>query len=228
MSGLDLNRFRSRGIGALLTAGQLEHLQELAAPRHWQKGVRFFQQGDMPTELFLLLEGRVSLISQRADGEQAVLDIIAEGDACPLANVVLAQALTYSGEALTAVKALAIPVSAFRQLLREEADLSQLVMRQLAQEWSVMADQNRALKLQNTNQRLAHFLLQHTDADDGAVEIRLLDERRLLARRLGMTPESLSRAIANLGQCGVEFAQQRVLIRNVDRLRQFCGLEVVS
>jgi CRP-like cAMP-binding protein len=227
MTHSDLASFGKHDFGRSLSAPTLERLFGFAQERAWLKSYRFITQGDVPTDLAFILEGRVSLTCERSDGEQAVIDVLDAGQVTPLANIVLASASQVTVTALTAVRARVLSAHTFRNLLREDGDLSLAVMQKVAQAWSRMVDQNKALKLQNTNQRLAHFLLQHTDADDGAVEVRLLDERRLMARRLGMTPESLSRAIAQLQSCGVEFNHQRVLIRDVDRLRQFCGLQIV-
>lgn len=224
----DLTAVYESAFGRALSQPALNRLLEAGQPREWLKDYTAFTQYSKPEDVYILIRGRVSLVAERSDGEQAVVDIANPGDIFPLLPLVLNQPASLGAQTITSVQVIAVPVSIFRQQLRADAELASAVMQHLARQWSGMAEQNKALKLQSTNQRLARFLLQHTDTDDGAVEVRLQDERRLLARRLGMTPESLSRAINHLLACGVEFHQQRVLIRDVDRLRQFCGLEVVT
>ena len=53
-------------------------------------------------------------------------------------------------------------------------------------------------------------------------EVRLPSERQLVAARLGMTPESLSRAFARLRPFGVVGHGQSVQIKDPKRLRTFC------
>jgi CRP-like cAMP-binding protein len=53
-------------------------------------------------------------------------------------------------------------------------------------------------------------------------EVRLPSERQLVAARLGMTPESLSRAFARLRSLGVIGRGQSVVIKDPKRLRAFC------
>jgi CRP-like cAMP-binding protein len=224
----DFSALREVGLSRQLSEPQLRALLALAEPREWLKGHLIFTQNTKAEHLYVVLSGRVSLYAERSDGEQAVLDVVGTGIFFPLAPVVLKQNLSFGAQAISAVRVLSIPAATFLQHMHTDTFLAIAVTAELAREMLQMTEQNKALKLQNTNQRLARFLLQHTNLDDGAVEIRLQDERRLLARRLGMTPESLSRSIAQLNACGVEFLQQRVLIRDVDRLRQFCGLEIVT
>jgi len=223
----ELSALRESPFGRALGQDLIARLLAVGSVRDFPKGHIFFNQGEKVGHVVIMLQGRVSLTASRSDGEQAVVDIISEGEVFPLAAVVLGQPAPVGAEALTNGRAVWVEDGVLQQMLKDVPAFKTAIMSQLGRQYHDMVLQNKALKLQNTNQRLAHFLLMHTDMDDGAVEVRLLDERRMLARRLGMTPESLSRAIAQLVGCGVEFSQQRVLIRDVDRLRQFCGLERV-
>jgi CRP/FNR family transcriptional activator FtrB len=53
-------------------------------------------------------------------------------------------------------------------------------------------------------------------------------ERRLLARRLGMTPEHLSRAFARLRHQGVSTMGRAVMIADDEALRRFCDYDPLT
>ena len=85
-----------------------------------------------------------------------------------------------------------------------------------------MVDQLGELKGKTTAQRVGGFMLQLADSKNGSVVVRLPYEKRLLAGRLGMKPESLSRALIKLRQFGVRGRDDVFAIDDVGRLRDFC------
>jgi CRP/FNR family transcriptional activator FtrB len=53
----------------------------------------------------------------------------------------------------------------------------------------------------------------------GQAEVTLPYEKQLIANHLGLTPESLSRAMGHLRRHGVTVTRDRLVIRDVARLR---------
>ncbi len=84
-----------------------------------------------------------------------------------------------------------------------------------------LVSQVEALKAQTGAQRVAEFLLELSDCDSGACTVTLPYDKVLIAGRLGMKPESLSRAFAKLRELGVSVRQHTAEIENVDRLRDY-------
>ena len=62
----------------------------------------------------------------------------------------------------------------------------------------------RQLKAHTPAQRLGWYLLRLADASTGAARIKLPYRKSIIAGRIGITPESLSRALARLAEFGVE------------------------
>ena len=77
------------------------------------------------------------------------------------------------------------------------------------------------LKAQTGAQRVAEFLLELTECDCGPCEVVLPYDKVLIAGRLGMKPESLSRAFAKLRDKGVTVKQNMALIEDVEALRDY-------
>ena len=80
-----------------------------------------------------------------------------------------------------------------------------------------MVRHTKNLKLRNTRERIAAYLLRQSRLLDSAPGFTLPVEKRLLASYRGMTPENLSRALKSLAEDGCKIDGQRVII--TDRAR---------
>jgi CRP/FNR family transcriptional activator FtrB len=83
--------------------------------------------------------------------------------------------------------------------------------------------QVKDLKLRSSTQRLGCYLLALAREQNVEGEFRLPYDKRLLAGRLGMTPENLSRAFASLREYGVETHGSRVALHNPAALEAFAA-----
>jgi hypothetical protein len=83
-----------------------------------------------------------------------------------------------------------------------------------------LVQQVEQLKAQSGVQRVAEFLASLCQIDHGPAMIALPYDKVLIAARLGLKPESLSRAFAKLRTIGVEVSASHVAIRDVARLYQ--------
>jgi hypothetical protein len=70
-------------------------------------------------------------------------------------------------------------------------------------------------------QRIAGFLLDQVKNTSGPATVALPYEKSLIANRLGMQPESFSRALARLRGLGVTVERESVHIRDVGKLAEF-------
>ena len=77
------------------------------------------------------------------------------------------------------------------------------------------------LKAQTGAQRVAEFLLDLAPCESGTCTVTLPYDKVLIAGRLGLKPESLSRAFHKLRDKGVRINQNHALIDNVMSLRDY-------
>jgi CRP/FNR family transcriptional activator FtrB len=89
---------------------------------------------------------------------------------------------------------------------------------ELAVAFRFMVRELKNHKLRTGAERLANWLLLAMDPG-GAVQLDF--EKRVLAARLGMTPENLSRALATLGPYGVAVSGRVISVARPDELRRF-------
>ena len=70
-------------------------------------------------------------------------------------------------------------------------------------------------------QRLSAFLVRLCPEGPGSAAIDLPTEKTLLAARLGIQPETLSRALAKLRANGIETHERQVLVPDICALRRW-------
>ncbi|MDR3441277.1 Crp/Fnr family transcriptional regulator [Telmatospirillum sp.] len=185
-------------------------------------GVMLFRQGDAADGFFVLLDGHVELFVD--DGSRTVLDVAKRpailGEAALFDDVRHPHAARVVGYA----KLLAVPRGPFLDVLDQRFDLAQRLLGAMSIRLRALVGQIAELKLKSTAQRLAGFLLGLARKEEGAVTVRFPYDKRLAAEALGMTAESLSRALGRLAFLGVESrAENLVVIADAGALRLFCA-----
>lgn len=211
-----------------LSPEALAHIQRVGKVEYYRRGEAVFRQRDEATHIYLLLQGKVSITTARSSGECTIVEMVPAGKILLLSSSMLNLPYMVTAEAITDLRVLSIPASTFNEMLNQHPTLSMVSLRQMACESRLLVDQVRQLKLQTANERLAHYILSRLDRHEGQVITELEDERRVIAQRLGMTPESLSRSIAALKNVGVVFEQRTVRVADAASLRNYCGLEVME
>jgi CRP/FNR family transcriptional activator FtrB len=160
-----------------------------------------FEEGAEPEMVHLVLSGRVGLVASGGTDHETVIEIFGAGSLLVVPAVILSLPYLVSGVVLAESRVMMIPAAAFRRALDEETALARAVVDMQARHWRLLIEQIKDLKLRGAPQRLAQWLLRELSAARGAV-IQLGEPKRIIARRLGMSPESFSRAIAALEDAG--------------------------
>lgn len=208
-----------------LSAAVVDRLTYTAFVQNLPAGAVLFQQGDTPEFLYILLSGRVALTGRSAEGDEAVIEFFRRGDVFIAPAVILGMPYLMSSRVLSDARVLMIPAEHFRDVLAREPALNAALVRELSRHWRLLVRQIKDLKLRTAPQRLAAYLLDLSGGRDGTIELPV--ERRLLAARLGMTPESLSRAFAQLQAEGATCDGRRVSVADAARLRKYCVFDEI-
>jgi len=184
-------------------------------------GERLLAQGAAADTVFLLIEGRVALRLTRGR-RSALVDLLD-----PPALIGDSAAFGTAGEvaearALGPARLICWPAAELRARIAGHFPLAAPLLALTSLRLRARIRQIAGLKLASTAQRLAGALAALAPAGEGAARLTLPCDKRLLAEMLGMTPESLSRALARLGALGVEArADGAVAVADLGRLRAF-------
>ncbi|MBL8588524.1 MAG: Crp/Fnr family transcriptional regulator [Methylobacteriaceae bacterium] len=180
-----------------------------------------FSQGDRADGFFLVLDGWVKLFRSTASGDEAIVGVFTRGETFAEAVFFLGGAYPASAEAASHLRLLKIDAGRFNEAIENDTGLAATLLGSVVQHTDRLFAEIASLKLLSTPRRLADFLLRQTPPGAGNATVVLPYEKALLAGRLGMTPESLSRALATLRKLGVDVVRDHVAISDVARLSAF-------
>ena len=185
-------------------------------------GTLLFSQGEEADRFYVQLDGQVELFVLTQDNRESVIDILAGGETFAEEAIFDTGIYPVGAKVVSDARLIAVPAQPFMERLSEEFHLVVAMMAGMSRHLRVLLYQISELKLKSTAQRLGGFLLSLTEQQEGEVRVSLPYDKRLLANRLGMKPESLSRALAKLRDTGVADKDGQVTISNVAELREYC------
>lgn len=181
--------------------------------------VELVREGDPADFLHVVVDGQVEIFSAYRDRETTVA-VIGPGHSFITAAVVLDRIYLKSARSLTSARVLLIPADAVRRCFGEDAAFARAIANDLAIAYRSVVKEVKNQKLRSGLERLANWLLvQHAEAGHAA-RFNLPFEKKVLASRLGMAPEVLSRSFASLGAYHVRVDGPAIEILNPEALRK--------
>jgi len=190
-------------------------------PRAHPRGQVLFLQGDHIDSLHLVVSGWVKLYRQTAEGADAIVGILGPGLGFGEAAALLGTPAHATAETISEARILTIDVDRLRARLAADPDLAFAMLASASMHLRSMVDELERLKGLPGPRRVAGFLCDLAGANAGAAAFALPYEKSLIAGRLGMTPESFSRALAKLRDRGVSIDRENVRIARIENLRDF-------
>lgn len=194
---------------------------ENRAPRSYARGETVFEQCGVADAFFCVIDGWAKLYRLRDDGEEIVVAIFSAGETFAEAAMFLGGRYPASCEAVSPARILKIDAANLRRAVLAEPQLAFDMLAAASLRLRQLVDEIEQLKGRSAPQRIADFFVKLADCAAGEAQIALPYEKALIASRLGMKPESFSRALGKLGALGVVVARESVMIRDVARLATF-------
>lgn len=204
----------------------LEQIAAVAHSKDMHAGDVLCHQNDAAHSVWLILDGWAKLTRETLDGGDAVWDVLGMGHLIGLETLIAPHSYTTRAVAVSEMSTLVISHGVLRQIIETNGDFARLVLKHL-----VSQQQDERLEIehrthQTAPQRIGCFLLKLAGTPaQGRVELQLPFDKGLLAARLGMQPETFSRALAKLKQeTGLRMVGARVEMDDVDAMRAYtCG-----
>lgn len=184
-----------------------------------------FAAGDPADRFFVVLAGRVTLFVLTEAGEQSVIEWF--DPVCTFAEAAILSSGRFPLHCAVAAgtRLVHIPAAPLLRRLEQRPDLAFTLLSGLARWRTRLADEIATLKSRSPAQRLAGFLLGLAPAGAEAGRVRLPLSKTVLASRIGIAPESLSRALVRLRPHGVEARGREIVLSDPAALRRFCAEE---
>jgi CRP-like cAMP-binding protein len=189
----------------------------------YRKGTVLFHQGEIAESFYVILEGWVKLYRITPEGSEAVVSVFHRGETFAEAAIFLGGRYPVCAEVVTPARLLKVEGKRLRDRIRAEPDLALSMLASFSHHLKSLVDQIEQIKLLSAQRLIADFLVKLCPVRQGACMIELPYEKALIAGRLGIKPESLSRALAKLRPMGVSVEGDHVSIAEVGDLARFVG-----
>ncbi len=192
-----------------------------AVEKRYDRGETLFLQGEPAAAIHIVVEGWVKLYRISPNGTEAVVNVFTRGHS--FGEAVALRDLDYpvSAEAVTDCTVTQIPAATLIGIMRDEPGICMSILASTFQHLHELVQQIEQMKAQTGTQRVAEFLIELAPVETGSCVVTLPYDKVLIAGRLGMKPESLSRAFAKLRGVGVRITRNNASIESVERLRVF-------
>ncbi|EEW26918.1 Crp/Fnr family transcriptional regulator [Rhodobacter ferrooxidans] len=192
-----------------------------ARVRSFDRGATIFLQGERASAIYIVAEGWVKLYRIAPNGAEAVVGVFTKGRSFGEAVAFRHDTYPVAAEAATDCVLIRIEADSLLRQIRQNPEVAISILSATFLHLNSLVAQLEALKAQTGAQRIAEFLLELAPCSSGACEVTLPYDKVLIAGRLGMKPESLSRAFAKLRDQGVTVRQSVASIADVAVLRHF-------
>lgn len=189
--------------------------------RRFDRGATIFLQGEQAKAIYIVLEGWVKLYRIAPNGAEAVVGVFTKGRSFGEAVALRNAAYPVAAEAVTDCTLIRVESASLLREIRDVPEVAIAILSATFAHLQALVGQVEALKAQTGSQRVAEFLLDLATCSEGACEVVLPYDKGLIAGRLGMKPESLSRAFVKLREHGVTIRQSMAEIADVSSLRDF-------
>lgn len=193
------------------------------------RGASLLQAGSRPPGVFAVAYGAVKLALRNGGASERLLRVVAARQSFAEPSALLGRAAPYDAVAIAEAKLIVIPSAPLLALLERDTGFARALLTSLAETHLQLCAEIGSAALQRGTQRLARYLdeLAGNGASGDACTVQLPLSKTLVAARLGMKKETLSRLLRQLGMDGViAVAQRSVVIRDRERLRDLAGVRL--
>jgi CRP/FNR family transcriptional regulator, dissimilatory nitrate respiration regulator len=206
-----------------LTAEQLSGI--VAAARHVQltRGELLFQKGDQARGFYVITAGQIKLAFPSASGAEKVVEILGPGQSFGEALMFLDRPYPVFAAAVLDATVIEIPQHPVTELLMRDPSFARSMLAGLAKRLHSLVQDVEDYTMRSGTQRLIGYLLQKAgDVESGPIEVVLSTSKAVIASRLNLTPETLSRSLHELMDKGLlDVHGKHVTVYDIQRLRIF-------
>ena len=191
-----------------------------------KKGDVLFRQGDIPTGFYVVVDGQIKLAFAATRGAEKVISLRGAQQSFGEAVMFTEKPYPVYAQALADTCVLRIAREPVFELLARDPGFARRMLAGLSMRLHALVLDVEAYSLRSSAERLIGFLLQSADtgADsaEGRAEIDLPASKLVIASRLNVTPETLSRVLHDLIEARLIAVEGRhIVVHDLRRLREY-------
>lgn len=208
-----------------LAPDQIAALETACRERRLSKGEMLFQKGDPAKGFFVVVFGQIKLAFPSAQGNEKVVQILGPRQSFGEAVMFMDRPYPVFAEGLVDSLLLHIASATVFDLLERDPLFARRMLAGLSLRLHSLVHDVETYSLRSSAQRVVGYLLQQcpqNESSDGSFDISLPTSKQVIASRLNLTPETLSRIFHDLSTNGlIGVSGKQITINDVTRLREF-------
>lgn len=188
-----------------------------------EKGQVMFTHQEPANNFYIILNGWVKLFRETLDGAQAVVDILHHDHMFGETSIFENDIYPFSAEAAEPSTLISMPLSVLKGEIETNPKMAHAMLAAMARYRKQQDQELEHRTLQTAPQRLGCFLLRLADQKAcGPIIIHLPYDKTLVASRLGMQPETFSRALTRLREAtGIQVKGATIEMDSLEQLTSF-------
>ena len=215
----DIQAMRGQRIFCGVDPAHVDSMLAASFLQRFPPGVDLVREGETADFLHVVVDGQVEIFSAYRDRETTVA-VVGPGNCFITAAVVLDRVYLKSARSLTSCRVLLLPADAVRRTFCADGAFARALAIDLATAYRSVVKELKNQKLRSGLERLANWLLAQSSVSENAARFTLPFEKKVLAARLGMAPEVLSRTFTTLAAYDVRVDGPKITIGDRDALEK--------
>lgn len=217
----DLDTLRRTYLFAGLQDDEYSQVSRHASIQIASAGQSLFTQGDPVTAIFWVSEGLVRLYRSSPQGDEKVIELAGAGRFFAEAALFMGGRYPVNAAAQIDTRLIAIDAQQFKAWLSQDTNRCFRLLAGMSARLHRLVNDIDRLTLMKGTDRLLQYLLDHSDPDEsGRPTVELEAPKQVIASRIGVKPETLSRLFHKLTEQGyIEVKASRVAILDAEGLR---------
>jgi CRP-like cAMP-binding protein len=187
-----------------LSEADIDRVSRYTREKRLAKGELLFQRGDPAHGFYFVVTGQVKLAFSSAQGNEKVVEVIGPRQSFGEAVMFMNRPYPVFAEALIDSLLLHIGQNVVSELIDQDSSFARKLLAGLAIRLHSMVRDVETYSLRSSTQRVIGYLLQQSDqSGNGGREFDLAISKQVIASRLNLTPETLSRIFHDLSEAGL-------------------------
>lgn len=204
-----------------LSEADIQLVARYTRERQVARGEVLFQRGDLPHGFYFVVSGQVKLAFSSSQGTEKVVEIIGPMQSFGEAVMFMNHPYPVFAEALSETVLVHVGQAVVSELIDQDSTFARKLLAGMAIRLHGLIQDVETYSLRSSTQRVIGYLLQVAD-NDAPCEIALPTSKQVIASRLNLTPETLSRIFRDLSDAGLITVQgKRVSLHDPVRLSRY-------
>lgn len=204
-----------------LSEADIQLVARYTRERQVARGEVLFQRGDLPHGFYFVVSGQVKLALSSSQGTEKVVEIIGPMQSFGEAVMFMNHPYPVFAEALSETVLVHVGQAVVSELIDQDSTFARKLLAGMAIRLHGLIQDVETYSLRSSTQRVIGYLLQVAD-NDAPCEIALPTSKQVIASRLNLTPETLSRIFHDLSDAGLITVQgKRVSLHDPVRLSRY-------